>query len=388
MSLFASGQLNLFGQGANIHFGSNSDGITFNDRITFSVLTTPVIASVVQGPGAGTLADGTYCYRLYYRNNAGTGPASAEVCGAVANGGANSVQINLPRNGGVTILNLCGRTTGAELLMSPGPALNSTVFIDDGSITPSGGSCSGVADTTRGFVDQAATVNLNSSGTAFTANLKAPASMAGTTTLTLPSITGTIPALEASSTLWGGALTGGTLTATPVNLSLGSTYGSSTAGAIGNCKLNIFQDTSTGRYCLGISAGLFEFQATTGTSYGFFINGTKYLNISSTATNVTSGSLQVGGVNVPVSIASGTSAMGTGLITAGTCATVVTTTATGTLTTDSFKWNFNAAPGTGYSAGLHILSYVTAGNVNFLVCNPTAGNLTPAAATLNWQVTR
>jgi hypothetical protein len=35
-----------------------------------------------------------------------------------------------------------------------------------------------------------------------------------------------------------------------------------------------------------------------------------------------------------------------------------------------------------------VLSYVTPGNVNFLVVNPTAGGLTPAAATLNWEVIR
>ena len=91
-------------------------------------------------------------------------------------------------------------------------------------------------------------------------------------------------------------------------------------------------------------------------------------------------------LNVPQVIASGTSALGTGAISATTCATVVTTAATGTATTDAIEWSFNAAPGAGYTAGLHVLPYVTSGNVNFLVCNPTAGSLTPAAATLNWRV--
>lgn len=90
---------------------------------------------------------------------------------------------------------------------------------------------------------------------------------------------------------------------------------------------------------------------------------------------------------VPLTIASGTSAMGTGAITTGTCATVVTTAATNALSTDTISWAFNAAPGTGWP-GLTVQPYVTANNVNFLVCNPTAGSLTPAAATLNWRVVR
>lgn len=93
-------------------------------------------------------------------------------------------------------------------------------------------------------------------------------------------------------------------------------------------------------------------------------------------------------LNVPQVIASGTSALGTGAISATSCATVVTTAATGAATTDAISWSFNAAPGTGYASGLHVLPYVTSGNVNFLVCNPTAGSLTPAAATLNWRVLR
>jgi hypothetical protein len=89
-----------------------------------------------------------------------------------------------------------------------------------------------------------------------------------------------------------------------------------------------------------------------------------------------------------VTIASGTATLGTSLISAGTSATAVTVAATGALTTDSIAWSFNAAPGTGYTAGLYVLAYPTANNVNFVVVNPTAGGLTPAAATLNWRVVR
>ena len=101
-----------------------------------------------------------------------------------------------------------------------------------------------------------------------------------------------------------------------------------------------------------------------------------------------------GGTAEPLSqtVAAGTSAMATSLLGAGVCAAAVTTTATNVTTTDSIMWSFNAAPGTGYGsatgAGLHIQSYPTSGNVNFVVCNPTAGSITPAAASLNWRVIR
>lgn len=61
---------------------------------------------------------------------------------------------------------------------------------------------------------------------------------------------------------------------------------------------------------------------------------------------------------------------------------------------DNILWNFTGDPTgiTGYApaAGgvLRIVSYPTANNVNFKVCNDTAGNITPSAAKLNWRVPR
>ncbi len=93
-------------------------------------------------------------------------------------------------------------------------------------------------------------------------------------------------------------------------------------------------------------------------------------------------------------IASGTSALGTGAISSATCATVVTTVATGTASTDTIIATFNADPTavTGYipaTAGmLTIISYPTTNNVNFKVCNNTNASVTPGAITLNWRVIR
>jgi hypothetical protein len=72
----------------------------------------------------------------------------------------------------------------------------------------------------------------------------------------------------------------------------------------------------------------------------------------------------------------------------------VTASASGVATTDAIVWSFNADPNgvTGYGAGstgtLSIWAFPTANNVNFRVCNLTAGSITPGAATLNWRVPR
>jgi hypothetical protein len=93
-------------------------------------------------------------------------------------------------------------------------------------------------------------------------------------------------------------------------------------------------------------------------------------------------------------IASGATAMGTGAITSGTCATVVTATATGTATTDVLTASFNGDPTavTGYipttSGMLTIIAYPTLNTANFKVCNNTLGSITPGAITLNWRVVR
>lgn len=87
-------------------------------------------------------------------------------------------------------------------------------------------------------------------------------------------------------------------------------------------------------------------------------------------------------------VAKGAVTLETTAIAARTCATVVTAAATGVTTTDTVSYSFNAAPSDAYNAGLFIQSYVTEGNVNFLVCNSTTESLTPPAATLNWRVIR
>ena len=99
-------------------------------------------------------------------------------------------------------------------------------------------------------------------------------------------------------------------------------------------------------------------------------------------------------VTYSITVAAGTAALGTASIASGACATTVTVGATGVLTSDviDFTPNADLVAVTGYSpvttGGLSIYPFPTAGNVNFRVCNPTLGAITPGAVTLNWVVTR
>ncbi len=115
--------------------------------------------------------------------------------------------------------------------------------------------------------------------------------------------------------------------------------------------------------------------------------------------NDTGGSITPGAITLnwrvlPASavVASGTSVLGTSAISSAACATVVTTSASGTATTDVVWWGFNSDPTstTGYvpaTAGmLSIIAYPSSNNVNFKVCNDTSSSITPGARTLNWKV--
>lgn len=98
---------------------------------------------------------------------------------------------------------------------------------------------------------------------------------------------------------------------------------------------------------------------------------------------------------ITYTIASGATALATSSIASATCNTAATgVTATGVVATDAISASFNADPTgvTGYTPSalgmLTILSYPTAGAVNFKVCNNTASSITPGAITINWRVVR
>jgi hypothetical protein len=99
--------------------------------------------------------------------------------------------------------------------------------------------------------------------------------------------------------------------------------------------------------------------------------------------------------NIVGPVASGTAAMGTSAINSGACASVVTVSAPGVLTTDTITAAFNSDPsavtGWGVSATgavLTIYPYPTSNNVNFKVCNSSSFSITPGSLTINWKVSR
>jgi hypothetical protein len=85
-------------------------------------------------------------------------------------------------------------------------------------------------------------------------------------------------------------------------------------------------------------------------------------------------------------VVSGTSTFTTTAVASGACQTTVTTAATGTATTDTIDWAYSSAPTAATDGRLIIQPYVTANNVNFMRCNPTAASITPTALTVNWRV--
>jgi len=92
-------------------------------------------------------------------------------------------------------------------------------------------------------------------------------------------------------------------------------------------------------------------------------------------------------LTLPRVVASGTATMTTAAIASGACGATVTVSASGVQTTDTIETAFNAAVGANPGT-LTLQKWVTANNVNFAYCNPTAGSITPTAATVNWRVVR
>lgn len=80
----------------------------------------------------------------------------------------------------------------------------------------------------------------------------------------------------------------------------------------------------------------------------------------------------------------GTIAYTGGALTTGTCSAAVTATVTGLATTSTITASHNTTPGAQWLQGIYFLAYPTANTVNIVVCNPTAGTITPNNATFNY----
>lgn len=114
---------------------------------------------------------------------------------------------------------------------------------------------------------------------------------------------------------------------------------------------------------------------------------------AATATSV-NGTTIPSSVTLTQTIASGTIALTTSSITANSCASGQTSTATGAASTDVIFITPNAdiSAVTGYGAastdGLKVSWWPTTNTANFKVCNGTGSSITPGAVTLNWRIVR
>jgi hypothetical protein len=98
-------------------------------------IVTPVNAAFATATTGGTLAAGTYWYRVSAINSRGETIASTETS-QVTTGSTSTVTVNWGAVTGATGYKVYGRTTGAELLIATVGAV--TTYIDTGAITPSG----------------------------------------------------------------------------------------------------------------------------------------------------------------------------------------------------------------------------------------------------------
>jgi hypothetical protein len=87
-------------------------------------------------------------------------------------------------------------------------------------------------------------------------------------------------------------------------------------------------------------------------------------------------------------VASGTSTLTNSSIGSGACASTVTTSAPNVSGTDAISWSYASFPNAATDGRLILSASVSANNVNFSLCNPTASSLTPSGLTVNWAVHR
>jgi hypothetical protein len=296
---------------------------------------------------------------------------------AAANGAVTGTGITM------STARLLGRSTAATGAIEE-ITLGTNLSFTGTTLNATGGG--GAANLALGTLTSTTVPVTNSNGTGFTLSA-ATGSVAGVMSSAdftkLAAITGTNTGDNAPNSLYSGLVSNAThtgdatgataLTLATVNSNVGS-FGSATAMTVFtvNAKgLITAASTVPVAPAIGSVTGL-------GTGVG-------------TALAVNTGSAGAFGVVV----AKGTAALGTAAIASGVNATTVTVAAAGVTTTDVIDWGFNANPNvvTGYNAAsttgcLVITCFPTAGNVNFVVSNPTAASITRGALTLNWTVVR
>lgn len=214
---------------------------------------------------------------------------------------------------------------------------------------------------------------------------------AWSSTVAYGTITSSTP--HAITQTWNAAVT---FTALQVNV----TDTSSNAGSLladlqigGVSKFNVTKAglVSVGSNLAPITAGS-PTLGTTALPFGSAILGTAATNnlsitpaVFAQGTVATADDPALAAVKLPL-VRRGTIAYTAGALSAGTCSAAVTATITGLTTTAVVTASLNGAPGAQWQKGIYFLAYPTANTVNIVVCNPTAGSITPDSSTLNYAV--
>lgn len=305
-----------------------------------------------------------------------------------------------------------GVANGTSLALG-GCTIGSNVFCTVGSGYFASSSANALAVGANGATNPAFNVDASTGSSATGLNIKSAAAAAGLAVSVLSSGTNENLTIDAkgSGTVTLGNTSTGNIVVNRTLASINHTVTSASANAlvaglngVTNPAFNVDASTASSATGLNIKSaaaagGLAVAVLSSGTNEALTVNakGNGLISIGNTSTGGVAlggggGNVTAGGLNVTVTVASGTSALGTSLIASGACASVVTTAATGTATTDVVDFGFNGDPTatTGYIAPnmLAIVAYPSSNNVNFKVCNNTGGSITPSAITLNWKVRR
>jgi hypothetical protein len=171
-------------------------------------------------------------------------------------------------------------------------------------------------------------------------------------------------------------------------------YSMGTLKVTGSATENVFHGGRYNNIAISSGAAATSFVNTTYNSggSGTFTNGgtsTTKIGVTNISTGIPDQNLSAG-IPFALTIASGTTAMGTGAIPAGNCASIVSNTVSDMQSTDTVIVNHaNSGPPSNANGTLMLMGFYVSSTLMYLQeCNPTASSITPTAENVVWRVLR